>query len=410
MKDDDEILGDDDLEEDEEDLGESDEIEKEKEKEPTLTCASLVKSATPGKQATTAQLKKWCGSQTCGSKLRMRTWAICGLADGRVSGPGYGGKVDAVKGAGYGAGNFDCYINCKGEAEKISGFAENCLSSMGGWGRCSRDCGGGSQRRQLSIKKYPTGGGKACPVPPSQRCNAHACPQPKKNCFPADASVETTSGMKSMSDLRVGDHVRSVDGAGKLTYDEVYFFGHAESTKSTEYVDLKLSGNNAALQLSRKHFLPACPKHGVRCKWADHIHIYAQEVRKGDYIWVAADEQTRLREVLERSVVVKNGLYNPYTLSGKIVVNGVVASAHSNWVLDDWTPSSMSQYLPAVYQLLFLPGRLLYQLVGTPAADLLDVNNPSIAAAHGYGPEFLGMSIVGGLIVSAMALRCTRSK
>jgi len=330
----------------------------------------------------------------------MRTWAICGLADGRVSGPGYGGVVGDANGA------FDCYINCKGEAEKISGFAENCLSSMGGWGRCSRDCGGGSQRRQLIIKKYPTGGGIACPVPPSQRCNAHSC----KDCFPADAPVETTSGVKSMSDLRVGDHVRSVDGAGKLTYDEVYFFGHADSTKSTEYVDLKLSGNNAALQLSRKHFLPACPKHGVRCKWADHIHIYAQEVRKGDYIWVAADDQTRLSEVLERSVVAKNGLYNPYTLSGKIVVNGVVASAHSNWVLDDWTPSSMSQYLPAVYQLLFLPGRLLYQLVGTPAADLLDVNNPSIAAAHGYGPEFLGMSIVGGLIVSVMALRCTRSK
>jgi len=303
-------------------------------------------------------------------------------------------------------GAFDCYINCKGEAEKISGLVQDCISSPGGWGRCSKDCGGGSQRQQLNMKVYPSGGGKACPVPPSRSCNTHKC----KDCFPADASVETISGMKPMSDLQVGDRVRSVDGAGKLTYDEVYFFGHAESTKSTEYVDLKLSGNNAALQLSRKHFLPACPKHGMRCEWADHIHIYAQEVLKGDYIWVAADDQTSLREVVERSVVVKNGLYNPYTLSGKIVVNGVVASAHSNWILDDWTPSSMSQYLPAAYQLLFLPGRLLYQFVGTPAADFLDVNNPSIAAAHGYGPEFLGMSIVGGFIVSLMAMRCTRSK
>lgn len=303
-------------------------------------------------------------------------------------------------------GAFDCYINCKGEAEKISGFAQDCISSPGAWGHCSKSCGRGWQRQQLNVKVRPSGGGKGCPAPPSRQCNVHEC----KDCFPADASVETISGVKAMSDLRVGDHVRSVDGAGKLTYDEVYFFGHADSTKSIEYIDLKLSGNNAALQLSPKHFLPACPEHGMRCSWADHIHIYAHKVMKGDYIWVAGADQTSLREVVERSVVVKNGLYNPYTLSGKIVVNGVVASAHSNWILDDWTPSSMSQYLPAVYQLLFLPGRLLYQVLGTPAADFLDVNNPSTVATHGYGPEFLGMSIIVGLIVSVMAMRCTTSK
>jgi hypothetical protein len=393
----------DDFELEEEDLGESDEVKKEKEKEPTLTCASLVKSATPGNLATKAQLQRWCGSQTCGSKLKMRTWAICGLKDGRVSGPGYKGVVGND-----GKGPFDCYINCKGEAEKISGLVEDCISEMKNWGPCSRSCGGGTQRKQLVIRKYPSNGGKACPTPPSRRCATHGCPQ--RDCFPADASVETASGLKLMSDLRVGDKVRSVDGAGRPIYDDIYFFGHADKAQSNTFVSLQLSGSDASLQLSPKHFLPTCPKQGEPCDWSDHIHVYAQEVRSGDYVWIAVDGETTLRPVLSTSFVMKDGLYNPYTLSGKIIVNGVIASAHSDWVLDAWTPAWMSSYLPGIYQVLFLPGRLLYQLAGASAADYLDVNNPQLAGNHGYGPEFLATCLLSGLVVVVTALRGKRLK
>jgi desert hedgehog protein len=213
-----------------------------------------------------------------------------------------------------------------------------------------------------------------------------------------------------MSQLRVGDVVRSVDAAGKAIYDEVYFFGHADSSMASDYVSLKLSGSDAPLQLSSKHFLPTCPNRGEQCKWADHIHVYAQKIQPGDSVWISTAGQSILSEVLETTVVVKDGLYNPYTLSGKIVVNGVVASAHSNWVLDEWTPSSMSQYLPAAYQVMFLPGRLMYHVLGTPAADFLDVNNPQLAAAHGHGPEFLGVCFLSGLIIAVTALRSNRLK
>lgn len=213
-----------------------------------------------------------------------------------------------------------------------------------------------------------------------------------------------------MSELRVGDVVRSVDAAGKAIYDEVYFFGHAVSSRATDYVNLKLSGTDASLQLSSKHFLPTCPKRGEQCKWADHVHIYAQKLHPGDYVWISTAAGSSLSEVLETSIVVKDGLYNPYTLSGKIIVNGVVASAHSNWILDDWTPASMSQYLPAVYQVMFLPGRVLYHILGSPAADFLDVNNPQFAVAHGHGPEFLGVCFLSGLIIAAIALHSNRLK
>lgn len=214
-----------------------------------------------------------------------------------------------------------------------------------------------------------------------------------------------------MSDLRVGDRIRSVDGAGKPIYDAVYFFGHADGARSAEYVDLKLPGNLASLQLSKRHFLPTCPQHGKHCDWTEHIHAYAEEVLPGDYIWVAQpDQDISLQMVLESSFVVKEGLYNPYTLSGKVVVNGVVASAHSDWILDRWIPSSMSRYLPAVYQVMFLPGRWLYELAGTSAADALDMNNPQLAAdKHGNGPEFLGFCFFGLLAIGATLRRTTKA-
>lgn len=402
MKKEDDLLADedpDDFELEEEDLGESDEIEKEKEKEPQLTCASLVKSQTPGdNMVTKAQLKKWCGSQTCGSKLRMRTWAICGLKDGRVSGPGYKGVIGDD-----GKGPFDCYINCKGEAEKISGLAEDCIATEGNWGPCSRSCGGGTQRKQLNVRKYPSNGGKKCPSMPSRRCATHACPERK--CFPADATVETTSGLKMMSDLRVGDKVRSVDASGKPIYDEVYFFGHADKSQSSAFVNLQLGASDAPLQLSGKHFIPTCPKQGEPCDWSDHIHAYAEEIRSGDFVWIASEGESTLRPVKSTSIVMKDGFYNPYTLSGKIVVNSVIASAHSDWVLDTWTPTSMSRYLPGIYQVLFLPGRVLYHLAGASAADYLDVNNPQLSANHGYGPEFLAACLLSSLAFVVPAYR-----
>lgn len=40
---------------------------------------------------------------------------------------------------------------------------------------------------------------------------------------------------------------------------------------------------------------------------------------------------------------------------GHLVVNGVVASAHSDWVLDDVVPPRMVPYLPEIYQAIFRP-------------------------------------------------------
>jgi hypothetical protein len=232
---------------------------------------------------------------------------------------------------------------------------------------------------------------------PKPKPKPKPAPPPPRKCFPADASVDTPSGTTRMSELRVGDTVRSVNGAGEVFFDEVYFFGHAEASINADYVALKFT--DTSLELSNRHFLPTCPEHGMTCDWAQHVQAYAQDVHPGDYVWTASKNGVTLQQVQDSSLISKEGLFNPYTLSGKIVVNNVVASAHSEWILDSLVPSVCIRHLPAVYQAMFLPGRWLYQLVGPNAADMLDVNNPS---SHGYGFEFLA-SFVGICVAGFLA-------
>merc|ERR1712146_724908 len=54
---------------------------------------------------------------------------------------------------------------------------------------------------------------------------------------------------------------------------------------------------------------------------------------------------------------------------GELLVNGVLASSHADWFLNDAAEAAgMTKYLPAVYQAVMAPGRALYNLVGAEIA------------------------------------------
>ena len=57
--------------------------------------------------ATRENLDAICGS-SCAAHLKLEKWEICGLADGRIDGPCYGGGI----GTG-GPGGFGCWIVCR---------------------------------------------------------------------------------------------------------------------------------------------------------------------------------------------------------------------------------------------------------------------------------------------------------
>ena len=63
-------------------------------------------------------------------------------------------------------------------------------------------------------------------------------------------------------------------------------------------------------------------------------HVYAKDVRPGDQLHYLDGAAFRSSTVRITTETTKTGLYNPYTLSGSIVVDGVAASCHSSWILD----------------------------------------------------------------------------
>eukprot|EP00746_Dinoflagellata_sp_MGD_P131925 gnl/MRDRNA2_/MRDRNA2_65660_c0_seq1.p1 gnl/MRDRNA2_/MRDRNA2_65660_c0~~gnl/MRDRNA2_/MRDRNA2_65660_c0_seq1.p1 ORF type:complete len:551 (+),score=86.21 gnl/MRDRNA2_/MRDRNA2_65660_c0_seq1:29-1681(+) len=233
-----------------------------------------------------------------------------------------------------------------------------------------------------------------------------------KNCFPGNSKVETPRGVISVSELRVGDRVQAVDHRGRTFWDDVYFFGHADEHSIEQYLLIELDGpSSPKLQVSHKHFLPGCLS-GQRCSWADRIETYAQNFKKGDYVWISSNSgmhmEVEQRPIQSVSSVRAKGLYNPYTLSGNLVVDGVVSSAHSNWILDDLTPASCIGLLPSVYQVLFFPGQILYHILslvgpGTreSVVNILDVNSPQSAPEnYGHGPKFLMGSLLSAFLLT----------
>ena len=92
------------------------------------------------------------------------------------------------------------------------------------------------------------------------------------------------------------------------------------------FVELVLE-SDAKLSLTPDHYVAANDK-----------LIYAKDVRVGDSISYVDNGAFKSGAVVSTTRSSKRGLYNPYTLSGTIVVDGVAASCHSSWILDGLLP------------------------------------------------------------------------
>ncbi len=101
---------------------------------------------------------------------------------------------------------------------------------------------------------------------------------------------------------------------GQVVWEDIYMFGHQEN---------QLVDRSGRLRLTKDHF--------VVLKGAT---VLAKDVNVGDVLKML--NGTVFVEVIveEVNIVHTKGLFNPYTLSGRIVVDGVMASCHSSSALD----------------------------------------------------------------------------
>lgn len=128
------------------------------------------------------------------------------------------------------------------------------------------------------------------------------------SCFPASSTVELESGrIIAMDALKEGDIIRSRDGK----FSRVFMFSHQDAEVMAHFLRVDFS-DGAQLVASHGHYIIA----------KDGSLVAMDSLQIGD-------EMLSGHHVVAISEVVERGLYNPHTLTGDLVVDGVVASSYT---------------------------------------------------------------------------------
>lgn len=86
-------------------------------------------------------------------------------------------------------------------------------------------------------------------------------------------------------------------------------------------------------------------------EWSGMRNLPAGDVAPGMFVWLAAKGQVEADRVVGVALAPARGLFNPYTLGGTIVVDGVLASAHSSSFLDGLF-AGLGLDIPTAYQVI----------------------------------------------------------
>lgn len=172
-------------------------------------------------------------------------------------------------------------------------------------------------------------------------------------CFPADALVYTQDrGPIQMQYVRIGDRLLTYSDSGQAMYDDVYMIGHKDTESFALFVSIT-TNDNQTIRLTSDHYIFVVRDHKMN-------EIPSRDVEVGDGLVV---DQAKVVSVMAISQVRSRGLFNPYTRTGRIVVDGILASCHSSSMLDGIF-HKFGIPLPTGYQIAFAPIRLLYNILG----------------------------------------------
>lgn len=171
-----------------------------------------------------------------------------------------------------------------------------------------------------------------------EKTDASSEPSQKDNdgssCFPAHGIVEVQNrGFLAMDELIVGDCVR----VGPNQFSEVFMWTHKLDNVLSEFVNLEIECGQV-LTLSPGHYVPTGGE-----------LIPAHKLRKGDKVTLASGRQCSISRTFRS---LHRGLFNPQTIDGSIVVDGVVTSTYTTAVQ------------PKLAHVLLAPLRMLYRWCG----------------------------------------------
>jgi len=149
-----------------------------------------------------------------------------------------------------------------------------------------------------------------CSVATGVLASTYSCSS-GSSCFPANATVSLADGStKTMSALEIGDKVLTENGE----YSDVYMFSHRLTDSRSAFVRIAAGGHS--LMLTANHYLYVNDKLAV-----------ASTVKVGDKVKGHDGSDITVTSV---EAAWADGLYNPHTMNGDIVVDGILTSTYTS--------------------------------------------------------------------------------
>lgn len=172
-----------------------------------------------------------------------------------------------------------------------------------------------------------------------------------KACFPSYSTVEMESGLsKRMDQVSVGDRIR----VGPSDFSTVFTFTHKISDGvKREFWKLQVESGDS-VSVTTGHYIAV-----------NGALQTAESVKVGDFLTLASGEKSAVTAI---SVTLMEGLYNPQTQDGRIIVDGIVASTYTSAVH------------PVVAHGLLAPMRFLYRHGLLPEWGILHKKSYGISA------------------------------
>lgn len=171
-------------------------------------------------------------------------------------------------------------------------------------------------------------------------------------CFSAKATVRVLDSNKqgvsevTMDKVFIGDMVLTADDA----FEPVYAFGHFNSNKVSDFVQIYTKGNKKPLEMTINHLVFA----------ANKAHpVTADSLQVGDLVYSGSSNTPVVINKI-KSTVRKDGVFAPLTPSGTILVDGVLASTYVSMQTQNY-PNDDGEY-PRMANGMLLP--LISQQLG----------------------------------------------
>ena len=154
------------------------------------------------------------------------------------------------------------------------------------------------------------------------------------SCFPNNVYVtlKNNKARRLMKDVVIGDLIQT----GPETWSEVYGFTHADTTSFNTFLTIETV--KSSITLTPGHYL-----------YVNGNLKLARDVEIGDCL-------NKTDKVIRIRTTILQGLINPHTMDGKIMVNGIEASNYTDFLA------------AAVAHKLMFPWRLAYQVGKTVTA------------------------------------------